>query len=145
MSLQKQSIKYAFTARAFYECLKKYGKNLFSLSDKLYVIEEALINLPELKKATVMTDSYINDTDIPDNKIIAGYIYENWFNIMSPPPFGYNPSILTNELLILGKFQQTDPDNIIVIFNDLQELSVLNRIYSNDELLCVSEIGAYLK
>ena len=59
--------------------------------------------------------------------------------------FGYNPDILTNELLILSKFQQTDPDNIIVVFNDLQELSFLNRIYSDDELLCVSEVGAYLK
>lgn len=115
------------------------------MSDKLYVIEEALINLPEFKKTTVIADIYIDSSNTPDDGMIAGYIYENWFNIMSPPPFGYNPDILTNELLILSKFQQTDPDNIIVVFNDLQELSFLNRIYSDDELLCVSEVGAYLK
>lgn len=145
MLAQRKQTKYAFTAKAFYECLKKYGRNLFSLSDKLYVIEEALINLPEFKKTTVMANIYIDSNNTPDDGMIAGYIYENWFNIMSPPPFGYNPDILANELLILSKFQQTDPDNIIVVFNDLQELSFLNRIYSDDELLCVSEVGAYLK
>ena len=145
MSVQRKQIKYAFTAKAFYECLREYNRNLFKLSDKLYVVEEALINLPELRGATVLPNIYIDDISIPTAKMIAGYIYENWFNIISPPPFGYNPSIPNNELLILGKFQQTDPDNIIVVFNDLQELSFLNRIYSDDELLCVSEIGAYLK
>ena len=81
---------------------------------------------------------------MPTNQMIAGYIYENWFNLVSPPPFGHNPET-THELIILGKFQQTDPDNIYVVFNDLRELSFLNRIYSDDELLTISDLRTHLK
>ena len=48
MSMQSKPIKYAFTARALYEALKEYGRDVFKLG-KIYVVEEALINLPELK------------------------------------------------------------------------------------------------
>lgn len=111
---------------------------------KIYVVEEALIHLPELKNVKVLPDIHIDNGCIPINEMIAGYIYEHWFDIVSPPPFGHNPNT-THELIILGKFAQTDPDNIIVVFNDLRELSYLNRIYADDELLCISELGAHLK
>lgn len=140
MSMQNKPIKYAFTARAFYECLKEYGNKLFNLSDKLYVVEYTLINLPELKNVTIQNNIITTENT---NEIIAGMIYDHWFDIISPPPFGYNE--WKEELKILSNFQKTDPDNIIVVINNLQELSFLNRIYSNDELLTVSEVGAYLK
>ena len=47
MSIQNKPIKYAFTARALYEALREYGRDVFKLTDKIYVVEEALINLPE--------------------------------------------------------------------------------------------------
>lgn len=133
-------IKYAFTARAFYECLKLYGDKLFNLSNKLYVVEYTLINLPELKNATIQNNVITTENT---NEVIAGIIYDHWFDIVSPPPFGCNE--WKEELKILGNFQKTDPDNIIIVINNLQELSFLNRIYSDDELLTVSEVGAYLK
>ena len=84
--------------------MREYGRDVFKLTDKIYVVEEALINLPELKGATVQPEVYGDNFSIPTNKVIAGYIYENWFNIISPPPFGHNPE-KTHELVILGKFQ----------------------------------------
>lgn len=139
MPLQNKPIKYAFTAKAFYNCLKRYGHRLFTLSDKLYVVEYTLINLPELKNTTIQNNTVIQEyTD----EIVAGIIYDHWFDIVSPPPFGLNE--WKEELKILSHFQQTDPDNIIVVINDLRELSFLNRIYSNDELLTISEIESYL-
>ena len=144
MSIQNKPIKYAFTARALYEALREYGRDVFKLADKIYVVEQALINLPELKFTKVLPDIYIDNISIPTNQMIAGYIYENWFNIVSPPPFGYNPET-THELIILGKFQQTDPDNIYMVFNDLRELSFLNRIYSDDELLTISDLRTHLQ
>ena len=144
MSMQNKPIKYAFTARALYEALREYGRDVFKLADKIYVVEQALINLPELKFTKVLPNIHVDDISIPTNQMIAGYIYENWFNIVSPPPFGHNPET-THELIILGKFQQTDPDNIYVVFNDLRELSFLNRIYSDDELLTISDLRTHLK
>ena len=142
--MQNKPIKYAFTARALYEALREYGRDVFKLADKIYVVEQALINLPELKFTKVLPDTHIDDISMPTNQMIAGYIYENWFNMISPPPFGHNPET-THELIILGKFQQTDPDNIYVVFNDLRELSFLNRIYSDDELLTISDLRTHLK
>lgn len=144
MPMQNKPIKYAFTARALYEALREYGRDVFKLADKIYVVEQALINLPELKFTKVLPNIHINNILMPTNQMIAGYIYENWFNIVSPPPFGHNPET-THELIILGKFQQTDPDNIYVVFNDLRELSFLNRIYSDDELLTISDLRTHLK
>lgn len=140
MSVQRKPIKYAFTAKAFYNCLKQYGHKLFDLSDKLYVVEYTLINLPELKNVTIQNNIITKEYT---NEIIAGIIYDHWFDIVSPPPFGFNE--WREELKILSNFQKINPDNIIVIINDLQELSFLNRVYSNDELLTVSEVGSYLK
>ena len=129
--METKPVKYAFTARALYSALKEYGEQLFTLADKIYVVEYTLINLPQLKKESL------------DENSISHIIYKHWFNLISPPPFGLNE--WKDELKILAKFQETDPDNICVVFDTLPELSFLNRIYANDELLCVSELGAYLK
>lgn len=119
--------------------MKEYGKDLFKLADKLYVVEYTLINLPELKNTTVENNMISAELD---NRIIAGYIYDNWFNLSSPPPWGLNE--WKQELEILANFQKIHPDNIIVVFNDLSELSFLNRTYSNDELMSVSEVRSLL-
>ena len=124
-------MRYAFTARALYSALQRYGDKVFTLSEKIYVVEYTLINLPQLKKESL------------EEGRVSQMIYEHWFDLVSPPPFGLNE--WKDELKILAKFQETDPDNICVVFDTLPELSFLNRIYANDELLCVSELGAYLK
>ena len=115
---------------------------MFTLADKIYVVEYTLINLPQIKKAPLSMMSY-DMIGCPTDGMIAKMIYEHWFNLVSPPPFGLNE--WKDELKILAKFQDTDPDNIRVVFDNISELSFLNRIYANDELLCVSELGAYLK
>lgn len=142
MSMQNKPIKYAFTARALIECIHLYGERIFTISDKIYVCEGALINQPGVRSA-VVKDIHYEDREHYHLDEIAGIIYKHWFKIQSPPPFGLND--YKDELLILGKFAQTDPDNVCVIFSNLTELSYLNRVYSNDELLSVSEVEAYLK
>ena len=140
MSMQNKPIKYAFTSKALIECIKLYGEKLFTIADKIYVVENALIACPLLRNVAVKDIHYAEPGHYEE---VAYQIYKHWFDLYSPPPFGHNE--WKEELLILGKFAQTDPDNIIVVFYDLAELSYLNRIYSNDELLCISDVEAYLK
>lgn len=140
MSIQSKPIKYAFTSRALIECIKLYGEKIFTIAERIYVVENALITSPQIKSTPVKNIHY---SDGIHNEEVAYLIYKHWFNLSSPPPFGHNE--WKEELLILGKFAQTDPDNIKIVFYNLSELSYLNRIYSNDELLCVSDVEAYLK
>lgn len=79
--------------------MKRYGKDLFTIADKLYVVEYTLINLPELRKTTVEPNVVSLE---PSNEVIAGFIYDHWFNIVSPPPWGLNE--WKQELEILANF-----------------------------------------
>jgi hypothetical protein len=50
--------KYAFTSKALIESIKLYGEKLFTIADKIYVVENALITSPLLRNIAVRDIHY---------------------------------------------------------------------------------------
>lgn len=121
--------KFAFTARAFYYAIEEYGEYVFSLEDPM-VVENTLINIPEIRY-----------TDTSKSWTVA-CIARNWHKFKSPPPWGLDES--REELKILAKLDTLYADNVKIVYSTLAELSFLNKVYGNDELINVSELGAWL-
>lgn len=122
--------KFAFTARAFYYAVKKYGSVIFTSIEKPLVVENTLIKIPE----TINVDT--------SNDWTVRCISQHWQDFQSPPPWGLDES--REELKILAKLDTLYADNVKIVYSTLAELSFLNKVYGNDELLNVSELGAWL-
>ena len=128
MPMQKPRI--AFTANAFVHALHTYGENLFELipvHGKLFVDENTLCGHAEIVRAH-LDDEWIKP------------IIHHWFEIESPPPFGY-----TDEISMLAKLSEIYPDNVVIVVDKLREYSRLNRVYANDELCNTEELWSLIE
>lgn len=52
-------MKIAFTSKALIESIKLYGEKLFTIADKIYVVENALIASPLLRNVAVKDIHYV--------------------------------------------------------------------------------------
>lgn len=125
--LKPKSHKYAFTTNAFITALNFWGEDLFRLPGKLIVVEGSLLNHPLIREESIATNP------------IAALVYKHWFDIMSPISYGLNQE--TQEWQALERLQSEDPDNIYLCVDTINELAYFNRVYSNDELLNIADLG----
>ena len=130
MSLKPKPPKYAFTANAFIKALEYYGENLFQLPGKLIIVENALLEHPAVKDQSTIISP------------IAAMIHKHWFDIESPSMYGLNDE---QEWQALERLYDRHPDELYLCIDTINELAYFNRVYSNDELLNIAELGDHFQ
>lgn len=130
MYLKPKTPKYAFTANAFVKAIEYYGERLFTLPGKLIVVENALLNHPDVKDMSTLVNP------------VAAIIHKHWFDIESPVIYGLTDN---QEWQALERLYDHHPDELYLCIDTVNELAYFNRVYSNDELLNVVELGNHFQ
>lgn len=128
--LQTKPPKFAFTANSFVKALEYYGERLFSLPGKLIVCENALLEHPAIKDKSTIVDP------------VAAILHKHWFDIESPSSWGLTDG---QEWQALERLYNQYPDNLYLCIDTVNELAYFNRVYSNDELLNIVELGDHFR
>lgn len=129
-TLKPRLPKYAFTANAFVKAIEYYGERLFALPGKLIVVENALLEHPDVKDKSTVVDP------------VAAIITKHWFDIESPATYGLKDE---QEWQALERLYDQHPDELYLCIDTLNELAYFNRVYSNDELLNIAELGNHFQ
>lgn len=128
--MRQNDYKFAFTSRALWNAIDKYGDRLFEIEEPR-VLLDALCQLPELRFKDVASSWNLQ------------CIVRHWHDLKDLPPWAMPPT-QENELKIIAKLDERYPDKVKVVYSTLEEYLFLNRVFGNDELLNVSELGAWL-